>query len=379
MSSLWVKTWKHTPQIDCGLCGQATCASFARALVVDKTDINRCPLLALKKYNTLRMELERLRTRKPTLRGKPAAKLPEGGMVLTKPCQDTDEKVMAELRVFNGVEEGKQIQYGVFEPALLCDLLDCIADRFELIRCSRDLGYGRAEIEDMSITILQDGRVNMRRVSDERRVIELFKKIERAIFGSIICNCCGHDALSVIVGFAPFENEPHTVLSAGSTLSLNLAILDNRMNSSYMKAILHEAEAIQKLETAIEKLDTSLAKLLAKNFSPEENDEGTESIFCSVANASINSTDDTVFTWAIVALALLVAVENAIGGLSELQEIFREGPKVLVEKGLELLSQAAIGQLNPTIVYSDDLIEMVAHLTRVNRTITLLRDHGWKS
>ncbi|MHA2119376.1 MAG: (Fe-S)-binding protein, partial [Candidatus Thorarchaeota archaeon] len=164
MSSLWVKTWKNTPQIDCGLCGEATCASFARALVVGRTQIDRCPLLGLSKHEARREELERLSKRKPTLKGKPAAKLPEGGMLLTRPCQDTDEKVMAELRVYNGVEAGDQIHFGVFEPKLLCDLIDCIADRFELIRCSRDLGYGRAEIDDMSITILQDGRVNMRRV-----------------------------------------------------------------------------------------------------------------------------------------------------------------------------------------------------------------------
>ncbi|MHA2209917.1 MAG: (Fe-S)-binding protein, partial [Candidatus Thorarchaeota archaeon] len=228
MSSLWVKTWKNTPQIDCGLCKKATCASFARALVVGRTQIDGCPLLGLEKHKSLREELERLSKRKPTLRGKPAAKLPEGGMLLTRPCQDTDEKVMAELRMYNGVEAGEQIHFGVFEPLLLCDLIDCIADRFELIRCSRDLGYGRAEIEDMSITILQDGRVNMRRVSDETRVLELFRQIERAIFGSIICNCCGHDVLSVIAGFAPIENELHPVLSAGSTLSLDMEIFESR-------------------------------------------------------------------------------------------------------------------------------------------------------
>jgi hypothetical protein len=45
---------------------------------------------------------------------------------------------------------------------------------------------------------------------------------------------------------------------------------------------------------------------------------------------------------------------------------------------LELLTQAAIGRLYPTIDYSDELIEVVAHLTRVNRTMNLLRDLGWR-
>ncbi|MFX1441116.1 MAG: (Fe-S)-binding protein [Promethearchaeota archaeon] len=379
MSSLWVKTWKSTPQIDCGLCGEATCASFARALVVGRTELDKCPLLALDKYKDRREELEHLSKRRPKLIGKSAAKLPEGGMLLTRPCQDTDEKVMAELRVFNGVEAGEPIYFGVFEPSLLCDFMDCIADRFELVRCSRDLGYGRAEIEDMSITILQDGRVNMRRVSDEQRVLDLFRQIERAIYGSIICNCCGHDLLSVVSGFAPLENEPHTVLSAGSTLSLDTEILENRMTSPEIKSILHKAGLMEHIETAIEQLNALLAKIDSKDFSATFMDHDYDSRFCSIANVAVNSTDDSLFTIAVIALALLKAVNNAVAGLSEIQTIFREGSEAQVEAGLQLLSNAEVGQLNPSLEYSDDLIEIVAHLTRVNRTINLLRDHGWKS
>ncbi|MFW9890448.1 MAG: (Fe-S)-binding protein [Candidatus Thorarchaeota archaeon] len=378
MSSLWVKTWKSTPQIDCGLCGEATCASFARALVVGRTELDKCPLLVLDKHRDGREELMHLSKSRPTLIGKPAAKLPEGGMLLTRPCQDTDEKVMAELRVFNGVEAGEPIHFGVFEPSLLCDFMDCIADRFELVRCSRDLGYGRAEIEDMSITILQDGRVNMRRVSDKHRVLELFRQIERAIYGSIICNCCGHDLLSVLSGFAPPENEPHTVLLAGSTLSLDTETLENR-SSPEIRSILRKAGIMEHLETAIEQFNTLLTRIDARDFSASITDSDSHSRFCSIANVAVNSTDNALFTHAMIALAILKAVENATVGLSELQIIFREGTESLVDAGLDLLSNAAVGQLSPVLVYSDDLIEIVAHLTRVNRTVNLLRDHGWKS
>ncbi|MFW9802571.1 MAG: (Fe-S)-binding protein [Candidatus Thorarchaeota archaeon] len=377
MSSLWVKTWKSTPQIDCGLCGEATCASFARALIVGRTEIGKCPLLVLDRYKDSSEELELLSKRRPTLIGKPAAKLPEGGMLLTRPCQDTDEKVMAELRVYNGVEAGEPIHFGVFEPSLLCDLMDCISDRFELIRCSRDLGYGRAEIEDMSITILQDGRVNMRRVSDEQRVLELFRQIERAIFGSIICNCCGHGVLSVLSGFAPLENEPHTVLSAGSTLSLDPEILENRMTSPQTRSILQKAGVLERIEIAVEQFNILLTRIGARDFSATDMEPSLESSFCSIVNVAVNSTDDAIFTIALVALAIVKAVKNATAGLSELQIILREGTESLVDAGLELLSKAAVGQLSPVLDYSDDLIEIVAHLTRVNRTINLLRDHGW--
>ena len=135
---------------------------------------------------------------------------------------------------------------------------------------------------------------------------------------------------------------------------------------------------MEHLEAAIEQLDALLAKLDAGNFSASVTDSDADSRFCSIANVAVNSTDDDLFTIAMIALAILKAVENATAGLSELQIIFREGTDSLVDAGLELLSNAAVGQLSPVMEYSNDIIEIVAHLARVNRTVNLLRDHGWK-
>ena len=81
----------------------------------------------------------------------------------------------------------------------------------------------------------------------------------------------------------------------------------------------------------------------------------------------------------MIALALLRAIENAITGLLEIQEIFLEASESLIVAGFELLSQAAIGQLDQATDYPEDLIEVVAHLARVNRTINLLCNLGWRS
>ncbi|MHA2355374.1 MAG: (Fe-S)-binding protein [Candidatus Thorarchaeota archaeon] len=377
MSSLWVKTWKNTPQIDCGLCGEATCASFSRAIVVGNKQIEACPLLGLDKYKDRREELERLSKRKPTLVGKPAAKLPEGGMLLTRPCQDTDEKVMAELRVYNGVEAGNPIHYGVFEPAILCDLMDCIAGNFELIRCSRDLGYGRAEIEDMSITILQDGRVNMRRVSDEERVLQLFKQIERALFGSIICNCCGHDALSVIAGFAPSEKESHPILTAGSTLSLDHSSLDLAASGEGFRFQMIDDSIVATLDSAKSHLDAFIDKIAGHDFSITANEKVSRERFCTIVNAAASTEDDSDFTVAMNALAVLQSIENALRGLLGLQEILRISSESIVIRGLELLQDAIGGQLDPTIKPAADNVEIIAHLSRVNRAMNLLRELKW--
>ncbi|MFW9968341.1 MAG: (Fe-S)-binding protein [Candidatus Thorarchaeota archaeon] len=378
MSSLWVKTWKNTPRIDCGLCGESNCSSFSRALIVGKKSIDACPLLGLEKYSDLADELEKLSERKPTLIGKPASKLPEDGMILTKPCKDTDEKVMAELRVFNGVEAGNPIHYGVFEPGLLCDLMDCIAARFELTRCSRDLGYGRAEIEDMSITILQDGRLNMRRVSDETRVLELFKQIERAIFGSVICNCCGNDLLSVLAGFAPSIEAEHTVLSAGSTLSLDPEVLKGSFGRD---VILNQpgnagAQIAEAISDALNRLEAALEHLESRDFSSAS--YGLETNECVIVEAAVSATDDTLYTIAIMSLALLRAIHNAQLGIDELGKLLQNSPDDVMRSAIELLSKAKEGSLSKSDAQSDEMIESLAHLARVNRACKLLQDWHWK-
>ena len=107
MSSIWARTWKNTPQLDCGMCGYPTCAAFARAFVVEDTAIDSCPLFELPEFMNLKEEIETVGMRRSTLRERSAPEPPEGGVLFTQPCKDTDEKVMAELRVFNGVPAGE--------------------------------------------------------------------------------------------------------------------------------------------------------------------------------------------------------------------------------------------------------------------------------
>ena len=138
MSSIWVRSLKATPNFDCGLCGYQRCASFARAAIIEDIEISACPVLKQNEFGGLCGELESVLKRRTTLRTRISPELPEGGLLLTKPCKDTDEKVMAELRVFNGVPEGDEIKFGVFDPIFLCDFMDCLKSEFDLVKCSRD-------------------------------------------------------------------------------------------------------------------------------------------------------------------------------------------------------------------------------------------------
>ncbi len=187
-------------------------------------------------FEESREQIHNLIMRKTGLRFKTATDPPEGGIVLTRPCKDTDQKVMAELRIHNGVPSGERVNFGVFDAHLLCELSECLRGLFEDVKCSRDLGYGRVDTGEMSITILQDGRVNMRRVDDEEQVREVFNTIETAILGSTICNCCGNDLVSIASGLVK-HRDAHTVLRCGSSIRIDCESLDSPLSSSLVEHV----------------------------------------------------------------------------------------------------------------------------------------------
>jgi len=381
LSSLWVKAWKTTPRIDCGLCGSANCGGFARALVVGDLDLDACPLLNLSEYSEHRESLAALKKRSPTLVAKPAAKLPEGGVLFTRPCQDTDEKVMAELRVFNGVPEGTPLRFGVFDPQLLCDLMDCVASGFELVRCSRDLGYGRAEINDMSITFMQDGRINMRRVSDKKEVMELFNRLEQSLLGAAICNCCGNDLLAVLSGFGELPEKKHPVLSAGSSTSLDLSIIENPPSlgdytSTFGKEALSVSESVK---SAMVFLRENLAMQKEDDIDTIDPPRDLGLSICNAVESAAGSKDNRSLTIALMVLALLRAVENAIEGLVEFREILGQDPSHDWNEVSDLMIATSEGKLEGSRDLPEHLVEAVAHLSRVNRAMKLLDDWGWSA
>jgi ArsR family metal-binding transcriptional regulator len=371
LSSLWVKAWKTTPRIDCGLCGSANCGGFARSFVVGDLDIDACPLLRLSKYSELKNGLESLKKRSPTLVAKPAAKLPEGGVLFTRPCQDTDEKVMAELRVFNGVPEGTPLRFGVFDPQLLCDLMDCVSSGFELVRCSRDLGYGRAEINDMSITLMQDGRINMRRVSDKNEVLALFNRLEQSLLGSTICNCCGNDLLSVLSGYEDQHEDQHPVLSAGSSISLDLSVIENSPSIDDFEP------AFGKKGLSISDSVKSATSFLLENLTPpEKRDIGTATpsfdlgtSFCDAVELAAGSKDNHTLTIALMVLSLVRDVENGIQGLLEFKSIVEESSDHEPDAVSDLIGSTRNGKLEWSGELPEHLVEVVAHLSRIDRAI----------
>jgi hypothetical protein len=371
MSSVWTKARKNTPEIDCGLCGFTTCGAFARAVVVERVEISSCPILGLEQYAQRRDELVAL-SKEVRDTEKLAPEQPDGGILLSKPCTDSPDLLMAEMRISNGVNPGSPMRYGVLDPAILCWLLDCVSTRYEDMRCSRDLAYAWGNMEEIKVHILRDGRVRMRRARGSEHALASFKIIERTVMGSIICNCCGRDLLTVLAGFAEPTEDHHTVLDAGSSVSLNKDLTDWTPHNLtvHTKPISQMIDLIDELHSSLLKEIDVISSGKGKQTMPSEG----RSIVCKIISLMVDPSEignETVF---LRGLALAFFIDSAMMGLNSLNQLMSEDKteESLVYSLLNKARNLAISQSDLKDL-SDSEILALAYSNQVQRAIQLYR------
>ncbi|MGY5856246.1 MAG: (Fe-S)-binding protein [Candidatus Thorarchaeota archaeon] len=375
MSTVWTKARKNTPEIDCGLCGFTTCGAFARSIIVGKAEISTCPVLGLEQYNPQRDELVKLSGEVKNTE-KPAPEQPEGGVLLSKPCMDSPDLLMAEMRIFNGVTPGEPMKYGVLDPAILCWLLDCVSSKYEDMRCSKDLAYAWGDMEEIKIHILRDGRVRMRRAKGAEHALDSFKIIERTVMGAIICNCCGRDLFTVLSGLVSPVEEHHTVLGAGSTVSIKQDLVDWTPQKQLIdtKPI---AQMIDLVDTLYSDLKDHLDLAISGKY-PADHTSDTRSKICKINSLMVDPLiqgDEVVF---LKGLALAFFIDNAMIGLSSLNQLLSENQtnQHLVSELLSAAKTMSLRKYDTKSLGASEIL-ILAHSTRVERAIQLY--NHWKN
>ncbi|MBY8997675.1 MAG: hypothetical protein KGD60_08080 [Candidatus Thorarchaeota archaeon] len=369
MSSVWTKARKNTPEIDCGLCGFTTCGAFARSVVVGNAEIPACPVLGLEQYNLQREELARLSS-EPKNTERPAPEQPEGGVLLSKPCLDSPDLLMAEMRIFNGVNPGESMKYGVLDPAILCWLLDCVSSRYEDMRCSKELAYAWGDMEEIKVHILRDGRVRMRRARGAEHALDSFKIIERTVMGAIICNCCGRDLFTVLAGLVNPVEQRHTVLGAGSTVSLKPDLVDwtPQKQTTDTKPI---AQMIDLVDTLYSDLKDHLDLMISGKYLAEHISE-TRSKICKINSLMIDPLIQDTEVVFLRGLTLAFFIDNAMIGLSSLNQLLsdKQTDQAFI---VELLNAAKNMSLQEYDVKSLSVSQILplAHSVQVERAIQL--------
>jgi hypothetical protein len=256
--------------------------------------------------------------------------------------------------------------------------MNCLQSQFDLVKCSHDLGYGRADVDEMNITVLQDGRINMRRVKDRDQVMSVFGKLERALVGATICNCCGCDLLSILSGCVePVGADRHTVYDAGTNMSIDEKSAQLPIRRADMESVIGEngERVLSLIQNLADNLEAGTVQLLDGNiklFRPVSSEEARCSLVELITNPSLYGNE----TLLLKALALVRVIFDALRGVSELAEILIFAPKEDHDALLKFVSMAQSGELSLQMKVTDDQRRILAyaHSLRLNRAVRLLQE-----
>jgi hypothetical protein len=239
------------------------------------------------------------------------------------------------------------------------------------MRCSKELAYAWGDMEETKVHILRDGRVRMRRAKGKEHALESFRIIERTVIGATICNCCGHDLFSVLAGLAPTsKEESHTVLEAGSTLSIDSKQMEWTLKNQSM-----EVELGKRMVNLIEPIYIDLASQLDLMISGDFTTESTldpRPQICKFISLMLESSAQDYVTVFLKGLAHALFLENALRGLAEIRYLIHE-QQVDTSFVIELLKNTRKKSLSDyeTTSLDSSLILLVAHATRVARGLSL--------
>lgn len=123
----------------------------------------------------------------------------ETGVTYIHPCISEAGKVTAEARLTSGPEGAVDLKYGFYDPIQLCMTLN-MAGFFEDVRCSPNLGIGRVTVDNKTVLIYKDGRINVRRAKDREDAVQTIRLVSRSLWGAIICSCCGNAGVDCASG-----------------------------------------------------------------------------------------------------------------------------------------------------------------------------------
>jgi hypothetical protein len=327
-------------------------------------------MYGLNEFAGLMSEMESLIKRKSGLRFRTAAELPDGGVLLTRPCKDTDEKVMAELRVYNGVPVGEQIRFGVFDPNLLCEFIECLSAFFEVVKCSRDLGYGRADTGEMSITLLQDGRVNMRRVDDKESVLKVFETIETAILGSVVCNCCGNDLISLVSGLAD-SDDSHPALRAGSSICVDKELVSQPLSKHMFMKEFDSSEISTLIDSGFDIIQTASKNLINGESTDLNEGRSISKLNCRLLALAIDSNTERRQTLLLKSLGLVWVIQSGLEAITMIEELLRPVTDDIITQAQKIMESVLAGKdLSDMSRDQESLYQVFAHTQRIVRAIS---------
>ena len=279
----------------------------------------------------------------------------ETGVTYIHPCISEAGKVTAETRLTSGPEGSVDLKYGFYDPIQLCIMLN-MAGFFEDVRCSSKLGVGRVTVDDKTVLIYKDGRINVRQAKNKEDAIQTIRLVSRSLWGAIICSCCGNAGVDCasggcedcvtrvcpVIGGGPPDP---TITSRGPIQQTTASTIFDRVKN--LKTVGYFEDGIRHLDEGFEIFKEASLKLLKRGKLDNSTLQMIEDKIASTNKLAIKFVVETpnVYDAAIglilsgVAMDLtrmaegLKIIANSKGALSspKLRELFSEAVNVAVE------------------------------------------------
>lgn len=188
------------PKLDCGLCGNPSCRTMARKVATGDAKPEQCVNMSTRlEYRENLQGISKLLSEGIEIGAKGTVVIGETGVTYIHPCISEVGRVTAEAKLTSGPEGAVDLKFGFFDPIMLCWALET-SGLFKDVKCSPSLGVARVMVDDKTVMVFKDGRMNVRRARDKIDAIETIRLVSRSLWGSIICSCCGNSGVDCASG-----------------------------------------------------------------------------------------------------------------------------------------------------------------------------------
>lgn len=203
------------PKLDCGLCRNPSCSTMARKIATGDSEPEEClPLSALPEFKEDLQKIQLLLREGVEIGAKGTVINEETGITYIHPCITEASKVAAKARLTSGQEGTVDLKYGFYEPTQLCAILNT-TEFFHDVKCSPSLGIGRVNVDDKTVLIYKDGRINVRQAKDKEDALRTMRRVSCSLWGAIICSCGNTSIDCASGGCRECQTEICPVISGG--------------------------------------------------------------------------------------------------------------------------------------------------------------------
>ena len=188
------------PKKDCGLCGNPTCRTSARKIAAGDMSPEKCFNLKLPEYERNLECIREILKEEIESGTKHPVELEKEGVTYINPCEGEAGRIAAETKLVSGSKDTMHdLKYSFFDPFVMCWALNT-SELYTDVRCSPKLGVARINLDDKTVMIFQDGRINVRKAKDRNDAIQTIRLVSRTLWASIICSYCGNAIVDCAAG-----------------------------------------------------------------------------------------------------------------------------------------------------------------------------------